>query len=42
MIMLAAVVAVNAVSKLAGGELASLINACYQDDSPIGFRDAGL
>jgi integrase/recombinase XerC len=27
---------------LAGGELASLINACYQDDSPIGFRDAAL
>jgi site-specific recombinase XerD len=27
---------------LAGGELAALINACYQDDSPIGFRDAAL
>jgi site-specific recombinase XerD len=27
---------------LAGGELSALINACYQDDSPIGFRDAAL
>lgn len=27
---------------LAGGELGALINVCYQDDSPLGFRDAGL
>jgi site-specific recombinase XerD len=27
---------------LAGGELSALINACYRDESPIGFRDAAL